>query len=161
MIRKATTENLLDEDLQEAFLEFWNESGRSGEFDLPGFLRNWEILIESGMGFIFVLRSEIGEVQGYLAAVIVADPFNGEKVCAENFWYVRKHARGSIGGMRLFQAFEEEAKAAGCKRCLMVHLENLTPEKLAKLYERRGYRLIERTYEKNLWESSPPSPSAQ
>lgn len=157
MIRKATSDDLDRPDFSELIREFRDESGRYSAADPKDHLiPHWKLMLGMGAGMV-LLWEEDGVIAGALGALVVADPFDGSLVCAENFWFVSKKFRGGTGAIRLFDEFEKQAEAAGCKRCLMVHLHNLTPDKLERLYTRRGFRLIEKTYEKDLWVSSPQS----
>lgn len=67
----------------------------------------------------------------------------------ELFWWIDPAARGGIG-IRLLDALEDEARARGCSSWAMIALDKVQPERMAKLYERRGYRASERSFIKRL-----------
>jgi hypothetical protein len=132
--------------LVEVLEAFYAESGRPGAFSLEAFSALWVPLIDSGAGQIIVCEAK-GRVVGAFGAVFSADPFNGELVAMEQFWYCLPEARGAVG-LRLFKQFEAIATLKQAKRILMVHLSNLKAGPLQKLYERSGYKMIESNYEK-------------
>lgn len=128
--------------------EFFAVSKRPGTFNPEAFERLWRPLLDANLGVLLV--SEVaGKINGLFGGVIHEDPYSGDLIATEQFWFVTPEARGSIG-IRLLNSFEMEAARRGAKRILMIHLNNLTPESLRKLYERRGYRSIEQTYERVL-----------
>lgn len=131
--------------LDKLFTQFASASGR--EFVPGAFHAAWGRVIDAGLGVVFV--AEIGgSILGMLGAVFTEDPFTGKPVALENFWFVSPEARGSVG-IRLLNAFEMEAVKRGAEKIVMVCLSSLT-EGLGRLYERRGYKLIESSYEKGL-----------
>lgn len=127
--------------------EFYAESGLPGSFIPDVFTAFWTRFIESNVGEIFVIE-ERGHFLGTLGALYANDPNDGALVANEFFWYVTKEARKN--GLRLLDAYEESARARGAKRMSMVHLSNLAPDTLKKLYLRRGYRELETHYMKGL-----------
>lgn len=126
----------------------------SDEGKLPGgfipevFRDTWMNLIDRGIGVIFGSFGDDGVIHGALGAVKCPDPFNGDLICVENFWYVIPEYRGS--GIRLLKQFEAWAKEQGAKRVAMIHLLQLSPKELEHLYIRLGYQPIEVNYIKNL-----------
>ena len=110
------------------------------------FCRNWNSLIDSGSGEIIGLFNP--GLCGALGYLIYPDINDGEICAIEAFWYVKKESRGS--GIKLLTAFEERAIAAGSSKLIMVHLSNLMPEKLKRLYERTGYIPTEQHYMKRV-----------
>lgn len=79
-----------------------------------------------------------------LGGVLYPYFFNGERVAQELFWW----AEGS--GLKLLEAFEQWAKDNDARAVLMVCLEALSPERVSRIYERRGYVPLERTFMKEL-----------
>lgn len=57
----------------------------------------------------------------------------------ELFWWVDEAARGTGAGFALLRALEDWARGMGCGTYVMFSTANLAPEKLAKVYKRRGY----------------------
>lgn len=130
--------------------DFFNAAKRPGEYSQPHFEGLWRGLFDAGMA-LFLVAEQDGDIKAVFGAMVVEDPYSGDKVAVEQFWYCDPAARGSVG-IRLFNQFEVECAKRGVKRILMAHLHNLTPEPLRKLYERRGYKVIETIYEKTMKE---------
>jgi GNAT superfamily N-acetyltransferase len=128
--------------------EFFVAAKRPGTWCPAAFDRLWGSLLDAGVG-IFLVAEKDAEIVGLFGGIICEDAFNGEPTATEFFWYATPSARGSVG-IRLLDAFEREAAERGATRIMMTHLNHLGSETLQKLYERRGYRSIEQTYEKIL-----------
>lgn len=71
-------------------------------------------------------------------------------VGAELFWWIEPEHRNAGNGMALLNALEDGARTAGATLFSMMAFENLDPEKVGAIYERKGYRRSERTYSKDL-----------
>lgn len=127
---------------------FFAEAKRPGNYSPEAFERLWSALFDQGIA-LFLVAEQDGEVVGAFGAAIHEDYLNSEKTASEMFWVVLPEARGTIG-LKLFNAFEAEAAKRDVSRIMMIHLSNLTPESLRKLYVRRGYREVETVYEKIL-----------
>lgn len=126
---------------------FWATGALPGKLDPEHFRQVWSSLIAQEIGQIFGMWN--GEdLEGVLGVTVHPDPNDGELVANEQFWWVEPEARGN--GVRLLQAFEAWAHERGCTRLMMVHLIDLTPEKLEKLYTRMGYRKVEVHYMKEI-----------
>ena len=126
---------------------FYAEGKLPGSFNAAYWKQSWTELLNNGSGVIFGLwRGE--EFVGALGGVLFPDPNTGEPVATEFFWYVLPSARGA--GLQLLTSFEAWAAEAGATRVHMVHLLKLAPEKLGRLYQRRGYTPTETLYVKTL-----------
>ena len=126
---------------------FSAEAGRA-PFNEEIFSKTWEAILKSGCARIYVLL-DVNTVVGALGAMFVPEPFSGVFTAAENFWYVLPEHRKSGVGIALFNEFEEDAKALGCKQILMVHFAHMGAG-LPALYESRGYALLEQTFRKEI-----------
>lgn len=126
---------------------FYEEGKLPGRFDAAYWQRSWTELLQNGVGVIFGLWHD-EMIVGALGGVLFPDPNTGEPVATEFFWYVRPEARGA--GLKLLPEFERWAVEAGAARVHMVHLLKLAPEKLGRLYQRRGYTPTETLYVKTL-----------
>lgn len=105
-------------------------------------------LLESEL-FICLVADE-GEIVGIVGGIICPVYFNrSHKSGEELFWYVSDNA-SQMTGLRLLDALEAEAKARGCESWQMKSLAKLNGDRMAKLYERRGYRPSEHTFIKRL-----------
>lgn len=127
--------------------KFYAEAGLPGRFIPEVFARKWATFFEMGAGFILGLFKD-GAIAGAFGAIVSDDLNDGTLVANECFWFVIPESRGR--GFELLIAYEEEARRRGAKRCSMIHLANLQPEKLAHIYEKRGYREVETSYSKEL-----------
>lgn len=127
---------------------FYREGALPGKFVPEQFLATWRKFFELGFAAIFALRIN-EELVGALGAAVLPDPNDGVLVGSEMFWWVAPKARGH--GLSLLNAFEEWAVfEMGARRLGMVHLLSLAPERMGKLYERRGYKATELHYVKEV-----------
>lgn len=78
-----------------------------------------------------------------IGGIVFPHPFSGRKVFQELFW----RSEG-FEGMKLLAAAEKVAAAMGATHSLM--LDIATMGDLSGLYARRGYRLAERTFIKEI-----------
>ncbi len=145
MVRELTISEL---DVAAQFgAPFITESGVHSGFVPSVFVAKWGSLISAGIGFILGLFRE-EKLVGVFGA-IVAENLNDASVEAnECFWFVAPEHRGR--GLELLNAYEAAAQARGAKRCSMIHLLSLQPERLRDLYIRRGYAPVETSYFKEL-----------
>jgi len=135
--------------IEEIGHSFAQETKYPGGFHLEAFKATWLPTIQSGLGEILVYKD--GEkIVGAFGMVVLPDTFSGHRVAAETFWYVLPSHRATRAGVELFYRFEALGKARGAKRLVMVHLANLTPQKLREFYEKNGYELVEQTFWKEL-----------
>lgn len=114
--------------------------------DKTVFCKNWNALIEAGTGKILGVFDP--ELCGALGFLIFPDINDGEISAIEAFWYVRQGRRGC--GIKLLKEFERQAIASGATRLTVVHLSNLMPSKLKRVYDRLGYKPIEEHYMKGV-----------
>lgn len=126
---------------------FHTEGNLPGCFNPLVFVRTWRTFLSAGVAEVFIIETD-GVITGMLGAMIYPDPNDGALVATEMFWYVAPEARGA--GLRLLRDFEAWATDRGAARLIMVHLHDLMPEALAKLYQRRGYRPVETHYIKEI-----------
>lgn len=84
---------------------------------------------------------------GFLAGQASPFAFGPHFIASEIAWWVNEDKRKSGAGIELMDAFEYWAKnVAGCT---VISLTSLDP-KVGKIYEKKGYRLYERAYMKEL-----------
>lgn len=127
--------------------QFYDEGKVPGRMVPEKFLGTWHNLYAAGCGVILGLFSG-EEIVGALGALTYPDFYDGDTVASEMFWFVNKESRGR--GLLLLNEFEVWAKDRGAKRVSMIHLTNLAPDTLRKLYLKRGYREIESHFLKDL-----------
>lgn len=92
-----------------------------------------------------------GEVLGVIAGVASPHYVNAAHTTTQElFWWVDPAARHTRVGLRLLQAFEDWAKQVGANTLFMASTATLTPDKLARFYQRKGYGAVDVNYAKNL-----------
>lgn len=126
---------------------FYSASQFLKRFDIQKFTDLWTALINNGTGVIFLLEHE-GEITGTIGGMIYPEPYSGELVASEFFWFVHEANRG--GGIRLYKAFEQWARDNDCSQIMMVHLCDSMPDKLERVYKHFGYQAAEVRYVKEL-----------
>ncbi len=118
-------------------------------FNYDTFVQLWRAVLGQGLGAFYYVESD-NEVVGVLGASFTHEPFSGDFVASELFWFVREDKRQSRVGLDLLAHFEKDAKARGCKRIMMIHLANSKEDVLPKIFARRGYVPVETHYWKSL-----------
>jgi len=118
-----------------------------GEYDigLEGRLLG---LIEAGIAFVFYATDEAGTPIATLAGIVSADLFTGTQIAQELFWYVSEDARGTSAGRQLLDTFERMAAEMEAKELRLMALSHLAPDRVGKIYSRRGYAPREIVWEK-------------
>lgn len=148
ILRAATVEDLAR--LGTLACEFYAETKFARDvFSLDRFMALWKSLIESGMGVIFLLFSEDVPI-GALGAVAHQEPYSDSVIAQEMFMFINKDHRCGSGMLRLLRSYEQWAKERGCSQVRIAHLQDLQPERLGALYERRGYEPVEVSYARQI-----------
>lgn len=94
----------------------------------------------------FVAEDESGLLGG---CAVIAFPLwwsDSTLLAQELFWWVDPIARGTGAAKGMMQAMEQWATEYGCKHMFMVCLENEDSDRVGKLYQRAGYKPIERSF---------------
>lgn len=104
-----------------------------------------ETLIESPERALFVVDSEVGVI-GMLGVMVFIQPFSGESVASELFWWLDPAHRGH-GGWLLKRA-EKWARDHGATRLSM--MAPVDKPRVAETYLALGYSEIERVFQKDL-----------
>ena len=125
----------------------FSDSSKFVRFDTEIAVKNIKSIISNKFGTLF-LYIRNGSVLGMICGIKHPDMLTGEWVATELFWFVDSKHRGI--GIKLLNKFERWAKRSGCKQIIMVHLSDLMPEVVEKIYIRRGYRLLESHFIKEL-----------
>ena len=108
------------------------------KLDLPSLENTLRVLIDQGI----LIRGD----QGTIGGMVFPHPFNANVKCAsELFWWSEGRE-----GLLLLSAFEARAKALGASLGAMIALEAVEPARTANVLLRRGYRLLERQFMKEL-----------
>ena len=104
-------------------------------------------MIQVCKGVSFFLLIE-GKVVGLIAGMQVENLTNGKTGLQEVIWFVDKKYRSN--GLILLKYFEEAAKTIGAAHVVMALMCNSKADKLAKFYERSGYKPFEVQYMKEI-----------
>lgn len=100
---------------------------------------------------VTLLWREDGIVTGILAGQVQTIPFLNRKVATECLWWVKPSFRGGPAGVQLLDAFEYWAKnVVHADIIQMVCMPNRIGKVVERLYSRRGYKLTESTYTKEI-----------
>lgn len=126
--------------------EFTKEVGFA--FDADWAVAQVSGILNSGIGSMWFL--EANEVVGMICGVIVPSLYDGETEIVELFWFVSKDYRHGLEPIRLFKQLEMWGNQLKVKRIRFMHLERSMPDKLQKLYEQSGFKLMEKVYSKEL-----------
>jgi len=139
IIRKATTEDI--GPIISLGLEFGIESQPVHTMSVsPGCIsRVVHLALEDPNSVLLVLEID-NVIQGLIYGMVLSPFFSNELVLQELAFYSRKRKRGIL----LLDAFEREAKRLGVKKIVM----GCKPKycDLRRLYEYKGYKLLENQY---------------
>lgn len=94
-----------------------------------------------------ILLKDGNKVVGIIAGQITEPVFCDRKIAHEIVWYVLPDYRKSIWSIKLLKAFEywsENVMKADITQMASVSNDHI--DKLQSLYEKRGYKLFEKTY---------------
>lgn len=105
-------------------------------FDPHSAVETFRALIENGHPLFISENGAIGATQ-------TLHPFNAEHVVAQElFWWCE-----GGGGLALLDALIEHC-AEECDSLIMITLEAIEPERVAKIYARKGFVPLERSFVK-------------
>jgi len=128
---------------------FFQEFQLRGTFNPPHFLRTWEVFVgQLGATVLGLYQDE--QLIGGLGALASPDVFTGERVATEMFWYIDQDQRTGTGALRLLRAFEAWGLSQGVAELRLAHFMMKNNEQLQRLYEHRGYVLLEQGYHKRV-----------
>ena len=130
-------EVLIEEFMNEALKDF------GAKIERQGIKQTFNEVMDSCL----VLEHE-NKIIGVLAGKVVNEPMSNVKIFQEVVWYVTKAHRKY--GLLLLKKMENWCRSKGIMAMIMVRLGNSMPEKLARFYERIGYRHLECHYIKRL-----------
>jgi GNAT superfamily N-acetyltransferase len=145
-IRQAEIDDL--PTLEPLGRQFYEQSKFLRHLDWGRFCALWAGLLAADTGVIFQLFDGAGQLSGLLGGVAYPEPYSGNLIATEFFWFVQESSRGK--GLSLYKAFEQWARQRGCSEIRMVHLVDLMPEKLERVYRHLGFEPAEVHYVKEL-----------
>ena len=112
------------------------------------YLKRWEVFIKTGVGHMWYLEHD-GAPVGGIGGIVAPDILSGKGTLIELFWYVTPNHRSH--GILLFNTMESYV-TSNHLRWAMVHMEQSMPTKLKHFYIRKGFRLLETHWIKDIKE---------
>lgn len=100
--------------------------------------------------FCVFVQEEGDEVVGMFVGLATPCFFSHTVQTVEIMWYVDPDHRGSRAAWRMVERFEGWSKEQGAASVSIVNLSILKADKVGKLYERKGYKMTENTFAKEL-----------
>ena len=100
--------------------------------------------------FFFHCLVADNEVVGFLIGFLAPAYFSHVLQATEIAWYVVPEHRGKGEALKMLELFEEWSKKHGAVCVNMGSVEIIHAEKIAKVYNKRGYTLNENTFTKEL-----------
>ena len=143
--------NLREEELDAlgSLGEQFTRESRYVKFSLTVFKHNWAGFLQAGIGTIFVAEDDDGKIAGAIGALKFNEPNSGVPMANELFWIVAPEHRGGCGVL-LLNRLEKWAKSEGCRWLWMNYLIDSMPEKVKGIYEKKGFKIIETHWAKEL-----------
>lgn len=93
-----------------------------------------------------LVAEEAGTLVGMIAVIAKEHFITGEIIGGELVWWVNPEQRPRGVGIQLLKMAEQAARDLGAK-----HMQMIAPdERVGNLYKRRGYELVEVTYQRRL-----------
>lgn len=106
-------------------------------------------IIEGGKDFLVLLSYDNEKIVGGVIAYAFNPLFSSERVAVESYLWLDEEYRASHRGSELLDAYEYWCKLVDVK-IAQVGLLASADQRMAKLYERRGYELGEKIFYKKL-----------
>ncbi len=129
--------------------QFFEEFELRGVFNPEHFLNTWTAFFWAVPSTVIGLYHN-EELIGGLGAIVSPDMFTGDKVATELFWYIGASNRSGTGALRLLRAYEEWGLRLQVDELRIAHFKMKNDAQLQRMYERRGYTLLEQGYQKRL-----------
>ena len=103
-------------------------------------------LINGDNGEIYVTDEGDG-LTGMAMVTLFPCWYNKQHLIAQELaWWVMPGKRMKAHGAKLFRAIEKWSVEKGAKTITMISLENLSPSKIRKMYEKRGFEMSEHIF---------------
>ena len=146
VIRRATLDDL--QRVVGMFAEFVSSSqyARYVGNDSAHATKMMTRIIEGADCALFVADSSDNGVIGMLGVMAFIQPFSGELVASELFWWLDPKHRGN--GVWLLRRAENWAREYGAKRLSM--MAPIDKQRVAEIYSAIGYQEVERVFQRDL-----------
>ncbi len=128
---------------------FFREFNLRGVFNPDHFLETWTKFFWS-VPCVVIGVFQDGALVGGMGAISSKDMFTGDQVATELFWYIEAGHRTGTGAVRVLRAYEEWGKRQGVDELRISHFKMKNDEQLQRMYEHRGYVLLEQGYQKRV-----------
>lgn len=106
-------------------------------------------VIEGGKDFLVLLSYDKEDIVGGVMAYAFEPLFSKERIAVESYLWLDEDYRSSRRGQELLEAYEYWCKLVDVK-IAQVGLLASADQRMAKFYERRGYKIGETVYYKEL-----------
>ena len=148
MTKQITDIDLVAADLKTLGTQFYGQSGMTGKFTGETFIMMWKMILEQGIGALFVSFDDSGKLTGVLGMMMCPGMFDGKVTAQESFWFVTPEARGGMTGVRLFRQAIDWCQKVKVERLLMGRLMESMPAKVEDFYIANGFKVMETIYMK-------------
>lgn len=118
-------------------------------FNSDHFCQVFHNLLKSGIG-VFFGGFQGAEPIGFLAGMHIADMMTGVRQAIEYLWVVVPEHRNTGIGMKLFETFEADAKADGCRMIVCGSSAMVNHKAMARMYRRKGYAVHATAFKKDI-----------
>ena len=110
----------------------------------------WRPLMLAGLADVFYTEDSAGELTGFLGCSYLPDLYSGVAGAQAQFWYIDKNHRKGSAAVRLFDAFEKEAKRRNTVKFTAGHKVGINEDSMKNFLVRRGFVAGEIIYWRNL-----------
>lgn len=100
--------------------------------------------------FLNLVLEKDEEIVGFFTAFATPSFFSDKLQAVELAWYVLPDHRKSRQSLKMLDEYEKWAKERGITQINMINLDVLNRDKVAKTYEKKGYKMTENTFSKEL-----------
>lgn len=138
--------------------QFFQEFNLRGVFNPDHFLATWTTFFWTVPSVVLGVYRD-GTLVGGMGAISSKDMFTGDQVATELFWYIGAAHRTGTGALRVLRAYEDWGMRQQVDELRISHFKMKNDEQLQRLYEHRGYVLLEQGYQKRLKEGGALCPS--
>ena len=129
--------------------EFAKASG-AGDFDGLSLLKSIHDILAAKRGKVFILEID-KQVAGVVGVTAFPCYFNRKNLrVQEIFWWVDPAYRNTKGSLQLFNKVEKWAKEIGANQVMVSAMANLEPDRLDRIYTKKGFRKMDINYVKDL-----------
>lgn len=94
--------------------------------------------------FLFLVAEDEGEVVGIFVGYATTPLFSSVKTSAEMGFYLHPDHRDGRTALKMIQEYEKWARSQGCKSAALMDVHDFND--LRSFYERKGYKLKEKSY---------------